>query len=62
MKAKNKKDEVYLDVIKELVKERDKWEKRAKHPLPSGWNYGEDHPRIGDVIAVFPDILTKLGG
>ena len=44
------KDKVYLSVIKELVKERDKYEYRYKHPLPEGWCFGEEHPRIGEVV------------
>ena len=59
MKAKTKREEILLDVIKELVKERNKWEQRYKHPLPEGWLYGDEHPRIGEVLAIFPDILTK---
>lgn len=52
MKAKAKREEVLLSVIEELVKERDKWELRAKHPLPEGWSYGDEHPRYGEVISV----------
>ena len=59
MKPKNKREEVFLFVIEQLIKEKDKWEFRAKHPLPTGWSYPEDHPRIGEVLAIFPDILTK---
>ena len=55
----SKKDEVYLSVINYLVKERDKYEYRYKHPLPKGWSYGEDHPRIGEVIALFPNIFKQ---
>jgi len=54
--TKNK--DIYLSIIKELVKERDKWEFRAKYPLPGRWVYGENHPRIGEVLAVFPNILN----
>jgi len=59
MEAKTKREEVFLSVIEQLVKERDKWEFRYKHPLPEGWSYGDDHPRIGEVLSLFPDILTK---
>ncbi len=53
----SERDEVYLDVIKELVREKEKWEDRYKHPLPSGWCYADEHPMIGEVIALFSDIL-----
>jgi len=59
MKPKNKREEVFLAVIEELVKEKNKWETRAKHPLPKGWCYVDEHPCIGEVLIVFPDILTK---
>ena len=49
MKPKTKREEVLLDVIKELVKERNKYEFRYKHPLPEGWIYGDEHPRIGEI-------------
>lgn len=48
---------VYMDVINILVKEKDKWEFRVKHPLPRGWLYGEDHPRIGELIHLFPNMF-----
>ena len=57
MKPKTKREEVFLDVIKYLVKEKDKLEFRAKNPLPNGWLYAEGHPRIGEVVSLFPDIL-----
>jgi hypothetical protein len=41
--------EVYMSVITELVKEKDKYEYRYKHPLPKGWIYADG----------FPDILIK---
>jgi hypothetical protein len=55
--AKTKKDQVYLNVINELVKERDKWEYRYKYPLPKGWMYADEHPRIGEVVLLFPNIF-----
>jgi hypothetical protein len=58
MKRQQEKD-VYIEVIKELVKEKNKWESRAKNPLPKGWMYAEDHPRIGEVLALFPNILNQ---
>ena len=48
---RTKNEEVYIGVIKELVKEKNKWEMRAKHPL-KGWSYGDEHPRISEVIAI----------
>ena len=48
---RTKNEGVYIDVIKELVNEKNKWEMRAKHPLPAGWIYGEDHPRIAEATA-----------
>jgi len=59
MKAKTKREEVFLSVITELVKEKNKWEFRAKNPLPKGWMYPENHPRIGELISVFPNILNQ---
>jgi hypothetical protein len=56
---KSTSEKVYLSVINELVKEKNKWEFRAKHPLMEGWCYGEDHPRIGEVLSIFPNILTN---
>jgi hypothetical protein len=53
------KEKVYLEVIQELVKERDKWEFLYKHPLPKGWIRAEEHPRIGELTAVIPDILLN---
>jgi hypothetical protein len=49
MKANTAREEFMLEVIRELVKERDKWEHRCKHPLPKGWSYGDEHPRYGEV-------------
>lgn len=40
--SKAEQKEVYLSVIKELVKERDKWEERYKHPLPKGWKFPDE--------------------
>jgi hypothetical protein len=57
MEVKTEREEVFLSVIKQLVIERDKWEFRAKHPLPEGWSYPEFHPRIGEVVSFFPNIL-----
>ena len=59
MRKKTVRDKVYLSVIDELVKERDKYEFRYKHPLPKGWSYGDEYPRIGEVLPLFPDILTE---
>jgi hypothetical protein len=52
MKTKYKREEVMLEVIKELVEEKNKWEFRAKHPLPKGWSYGEEHPRFGELVTI----------
>jgi len=49
MKPKTKREEVLLEVIKELVKERNKLENRSNHPLPKGWSFGDKHPRYGEV-------------
>jgi hypothetical protein len=56
--VKNKREEVYLSVINELVKEKSELEERLKNPLPEGWIRAKDHPRIGEVLALFPNILT----
>jgi hypothetical protein len=56
---KRQEKDVYIGVIKELVKEKNRWEFKAKNPLPEGWMYAEDHPRIGEVLAVFPNILNQ---
>ena len=54
---KNDKEEVYLFVINELVKEKRNIEERMS--LPKGWVRLKDHPRLGEVLAVFPNILKS---
>jgi len=54
---KTANEKVYLSVIDELVKEKSELEGRLRNPLPAGWIRGQDHPRIGEVLAIFPDIL-----
>lgn len=50
-------DKVYLSVINELVKEKSELEERLRNPLPAGWIRGQDHPGIGEVLSIFPNIL-----
>jgi hypothetical protein len=47
MKPKTKREEVLLEVIKELVKERNKLENRSNHPLPKAGVLETNTPDTG---------------
>jgi hypothetical protein len=49
---KRTEKQIYLDFIKELAKERDKYEYRYKHPLPKGWIFADEHPRYGETLNI----------
>jgi mRNA-degrading endonuclease YafQ of YafQ-DinJ toxin-antitoxin module len=49
--------EIYERVVKLLVKERDYWEMRTKHPLSGGWRY----PELWEIRKYFPEFWENLG-
>jgi hypothetical protein len=51
------KDDLYVDVIKHLVKDKEELEERLN--LPEGLRFIKEHPRFGELLAVCPNISTK---
>jgi len=58
MKIKTKREEVFFSVIEQLIKEKEKLEMRMALK-GTGWMLPEDHPRIGEVLAILPNINLK---